>query len=80
MDMIADVTCYHCGWISGRVAGKRGAPREQWAYEGRDGSHLPLTATKRLRCARCNGPTYAEDMRAREYAEPLTAVVMAGAA
>jgi hypothetical protein len=83
MDMIADVKCYHCGWISGRIAGKRGAPRHEWAFEARDGSSTPLSARRRLRCARCNGPVYAEDLRSREFAEPLvspSAKQMAGAA
>jgi len=80
MDMVADVKCYHCGWISGRVAGKRGAPRSQWFFEGRDGSRSDLDPTKRLRCHRCNGPTYAEDLRPRVLAEPLTAPALAGAA
>jgi hypothetical protein len=80
MDMVADVKCYHCGWISGRVAGPKGAPRTAWAFEARDGSRTPLTASKRLRCQRCNGPVYAEDLRARELAEPLTSPALAGAA
>ena len=73
MDMVADVKCYHCGWISGRVAGAKGTPRSQWAFEARDGSRMPLNTGKRLRCLRCNGPVYAEDLRSRVLAEPLTA-------
>lgn len=82
MEMIADVKCYHCGWISGRVAGKKGTPQHQWAFEGRDGLSTPLTPGKRLRCLRCNGPVYAEDLRSRELSEPLTNVrpALAGAA
>ncbi len=83
MDMVADVKCYHCGWISGRVAGKKGAPQHLWAFERRDGSSTPLTPGRRLRCLRCNGPVYAEDLRSRELAEPLVPVAakaMAGAA
>jgi hypothetical protein len=83
MDMVADVKCYHCGWISGRVAGKKGAPQHLWAFEGRDGSSTPLNPGRRLRCLRCNGPVYAEDLRSRELAEPLVpaaAQTMVGAA
>jgi hypothetical protein len=80
MDMIADVTCYHCGWISGRIAGEKGTPREQWHFEARDGSSTPLSGGRRLRCLRCNGPVYAEDLRARAFAEPLTAAVPAKSA
>lgn len=82
MDMIADVKCYHCGWISGRVAGRKGSPQSEWAFEHRDGTSTPLTPGKRLRCLRCTGPVYAEDLRSRELAEPLTMVrpAMAGAA
>ena len=71
MNLVADVKCYHCGWISGRVAGEKGQPKHLWAFEARDGSRTPLDPRKRLRCLRCNGPVYAEDMRPRELAEPL---------
>jgi len=74
MDMVADVKCYHCGWISGRVAGRKGAPQHLWAFEARDGSSTPIVPGKRLHCARCNGPTFAEDLRSRLLAEPLGAV------
>lgn len=77
MDMIADVTCYHCGWISGRIAGQKGTPRGLWRFEARDGSATPLNNGKRLRCLRCNGPVYAEDLRSRAFAEPLSAAVAA---
>jgi len=80
MDMVADVKCYHCGWISGRVAGKKGTPQQMWAFEARDGNRTQLTPGKRLRCLRCNGPVYAEDLRSREMAEPLTAPALASAA
>ncbi len=42
MDMVADVKCYHCGWISGRVAGAKGSPRGELAFEARDVSRSPL--------------------------------------
>jgi hypothetical protein len=80
MDMVADVKCYHCGWISGRVAGKKGTPRSAWWFEARDGSKTPLTDGKRMRCLRCNGPVYAEDLRPRVLAEPLVSPALAGAA
>lgn len=80
MDLVADVKCYHCGWISGRVAGRKGTPQNLWAFEGRDGSSTPLVPGKRLKCLRCHGPVYAEDMRSRELAEPLTSPLLAGVA
>jgi hypothetical protein len=80
MDMVADVKCYHCGWISGRVAGKRGTPRSQWWFEARDGSRSALEQGKRMRCHRCSGPVYAEDLRPRVLAEPLVSPSLAGAA
>jgi hypothetical protein len=80
MDLVADIKCYHCGWISGRIAGRKDTPRHLWAFEARDGSRTPLTPNKRLRCLRCNGPVFAEDMRSRELAEPLTSPALAGVA
>jgi hypothetical protein len=80
MEMVADVTCYHCGWISGRIAGEKGTPRAQWVFEGRDGAVAPLSNQRRLRCSRCRGPVFAEDMRSRLLSEPLAPVRVAGAA
>lgn len=83
MDMVADVICYHCGWISGRVAGLRGTPQHMWAFEDRSGERMPLMPGKRLSCTRCSGPVYAEDLRPRALSEPLGApgkTKLAGAA
>ena len=80
MTLVADVKCYHCGWISGRVTGEKGQAKHLWAFEARDGSRTPLDPRKRLRCLRCNGPVYAADMRPRELAEPLTAPALTTAA
>jgi hypothetical protein len=59
-----DVKCYHCGHISGRVEGIRAKRIVIDTFTPRPGfkGALPQTG-ERLRCERCAGPTYLEDVR-----------------
>ncbi|MCC7371797.1 MAG: hypothetical protein IT306_25490 [Chloroflexi bacterium] len=55
----ADVTCYHCGNVSGVARIDRGAPNSAMTYLARGSeSEVPLTDRRLIRCARCNGPTF----------------------
>ncbi len=65
MQMIGDVKCYHCGHISGQVDGNRTAdgmvfhsfnPRPE--YKGD-----PPGPGDRIRCERCQGPVFLEDLQ-----------------
>lgn len=67
MPMIGDVKCYHCGHISGQVEGNRTAagmvfhtfnPRPE--YQGD-----PPGPGDKIRCERCQGPVFLEDLRPR---------------
>lgn len=67
MRMIGDVKCYHCGHISGQVEGNRTVdgmafhtfnPRPE--YKGD-----PPGPGDRIRCERCQGPVFLEDIRPR---------------
>jgi DNA-directed RNA polymerase subunit RPC12/RpoP len=63
MDVIADVKCYHCGHVSGQVVGPKNAPLRPRNFIPRPGyvGELPR-AGMRLRCERCRGPVFLEDV------------------
>ena len=64
MQVTADVKCYHCGHISGQVEGTRTDRLVLHAFRPRPGYQGPLPRPgERLRCARCQGPTFLEDIR-----------------
>jgi hypothetical protein len=67
--MVADVKCYYCGHVSGQIEGIRGAPVAATMFVPRPGfaGELPVTG-RRLRCERCGGPVFLEDVT------PLTLV------
>ena len=55
----ADVTCYHCGYISGVARIDRDAASDAITYLARDSeTEVPLTDRRLIRCARCKGPTF----------------------
>ncbi len=72
MKLIADVKCYHCGHVSGELIGVRGQPLKDWLFEPRNGA--PGPAGPRLRCARCRGPVYLEDVRPFVADDPVRTV------
>lgn len=69
----ADVTCYHCGNVSGVARIDRGADGSAMTYLARGAeTEVPLRDRKLLRCARCNGPTFFDAFQNR------TTIVAAG--
>lgn len=65
MLMIGDVKCYHCGHVSGQVEGTRGQRLVLHTFKPRPGYQGVVPAAgDRLRCERCQGPVYLEDLRA----------------
>src|SRR3990170_330050 len=60
----ADVKCYLCGHVSGRIEADHEAPLTVSAFRPREGyrARLPRPGD-RLRCERCGGPVYLEDVR-----------------
>ena len=63
----ADVTCYHCGFVSGVARKNKGAPNTATTYLAR-GADAEVTLSNRtaLRCARCNGPTFFDEFQSRQ--------------
>lgn len=61
--MIADVKCYFCGHISGQVEGDRGSTVTDATFTPRPGyTGRPFASSRRLRCERCGGPVFLEDV------------------
>ena len=60
---IADVKCYFCGHISGQLEGMLGDGVDERVFKPRPGfgGTAPLSG-RRLRCERCGGPVYLEDV------------------
>jgi hypothetical protein len=63
MDLTADVKCYYCGHVSGQIIGPKNAPLRVTNFIPREGykGDLPKPGD-RLRCERCRGPVYLEDV------------------
>lgn len=65
------VVCYHCGHTSGEVEAASGAPLATGVFlpAGRAAEPQPLRGG-RVRCLRCKGPTYFEDVRTVRERQP----------
>ncbi|MFN8558284.1 MAG: hypothetical protein U0531_13395 [Dehalococcoidia bacterium] len=72
MNIVADVKCYHCGFVSGEVIGERARPVKEWTFEPAAGPARPVGP--RLRCERCQGPVYFEDTRPYDAQDPVRAL------
>jgi hypothetical protein len=60
---IADVKCYYCGHISGQVEGNLGdAPADMTFTPRIEAGGATSLFGRRLRCERCGGPVYLEDV------------------
>ncbi len=63
MLVTADVKCYHCGHVSGQIVGPRNGRLRAKDFRPRPGSTRPLPGPgESLRCERCNGPVFLEDV------------------
>ena len=63
MELVADVKCYYCGHVSGQIRGPRHTTLKTTAFIPRPGyTKQAPQAGERLRCERCNGPVYLEDV------------------
>jgi hypothetical protein len=63
MQVTADVKCYYCGHVSGQIIGPKNAPLKVSNFVPRTGYTGALPSPgDRLRCERCRGPVYLEDV------------------
>jgi len=64
MQVVGDVKCYHCGHISGQVEGSRTDRLVLQKFTPRPGYKGAVPGPgERLRCERCRGPVFLEDLR-----------------
>ncbi|MCL5263880.1 MAG: hypothetical protein M1343_01575 [Chloroflexi bacterium] len=74
MKVIADVKCYHCGFISGQLVGEQNGRIRPESFHPVDKYPRPLPRSGDiLRCGRCGGPVYLEDVRIyhKRIVEPI---------
>jgi hypothetical protein len=62
MKVSASVRCYHCGHVSGEMVAEYGENVARGEFNPREGSDVPAEGAP-LRCERCDGPVYLEDVR-----------------
>ena len=74
MRLIGDVKCYHCGHVSGQIEGTRTDKLVLNSFKPRPGYQGPLPENgERIRCERCQGPVFLEDMQpVDEFAQLAT--------
>ncbi len=64
MLMISDVKCYHCGHVSGQIEATKEDRLVIQAFKPREGYKGPKPKPgDSLRCERCGGPVFLEDLR-----------------
>ncbi|HEX2173194.1 MAG TPA: hypothetical protein VHL09_12205 [Dehalococcoidia bacterium] len=64
MTISADVKCYYCGHVSGKISGEAGAPFKRDSFEpaaAHAGEAIPVG--QRFRCLRCGGPVFLDDVQ-----------------
>lgn len=59
----AEVKCYFCGHVSGQIFGQRHQPFTVSNFRPRPGYQGdPMQPGRRLRCERCQGPVFLEEV------------------
>ncbi len=62
MQLVADVKCYYCGFVSGEMVSADGQSLKNGTFRPALGVKMPVTRGA-LRCARCGGPVFMDDVR-----------------
>lgn len=72
MQVIGDVKCYHCGHVSGQIEGTRTDRLVLHTFTPRPGfrGQAPKPG-ERIRCERCGGPVFLEDLQPVLRTEPI---------
>jgi DNA-directed RNA polymerase subunit RPC12/RpoP len=72
MRVVGDVKCYHCGHVSGQIEGERTDRLVLHTFRPRPGYRGPLPQPgQRIRCERCGGPVFLEDLQPVFQADPI---------
>lgn len=64
MNIVGELKCFHCARVAGELLSRLDRPAEPRRFR-RAGDEMPvvLVARQRVRCPRCGGPTYVDDIR-----------------
>jgi hypothetical protein len=64
MFLVADVKCYYCGFISGELVSPMGQSLKNGTFRPAAGVDAASSVHEgKLRCARCGGPVYTDEIR-----------------
>src|SRR5262249_40018991 len=64
MFLVADVKCYYCGFISGELVSPMGQSLKNGTFRPAAGVDAASSVHNgKLRCARCGGPVYTDEIR-----------------
>lgn len=73
----ADVKCYYCGHISGQIEGNPGQADSLWNYRAGTGAVSCVRhGAKRIRCTRCGGPVFLDEIETIRFPQPLPAAAL----
>lgn len=73
MLQVADVKCYYCGFISGELVSPQGQALKNGTFRPSPGVDGAEVSSGKLRCARCGGPVFLDEVRA-ERPRPVPVV------
>jgi hypothetical protein len=60
---VGDVKCYYCGFISGELVEANRQNLKNGTFRPAAGVDVAAVMSGRLRCARCGGPVFIDDVR-----------------
>ena len=70
---VGDVKCYYCGFVSGELVGPSGQALRSGTFRPVSGVESASVSAGKLRCARCGGPVFIDDVRTeRPRPAPIT--------
>jgi hypothetical protein len=72
MQIRADVKCYFCGHVSGQIEGDPDRAEALWHYRTTTGAVASVRhGAKRIRCDRCRGPVFLDEIETVRFPQPL---------
>jgi hypothetical protein len=70
---VGDVKCYYCGFISGELVGATSQNLKNGTFRPAPGIDLVDVTVGKLRCARCGGPVFIDEVRVEKPRQaPMT--------
>jgi hypothetical protein len=73
MLLVADIKCYYCGFISGELVSPNSQSLKNGTFRPAEGVDAAATSGGKLRCARCGGPVFLDEVRTEKPRQaPMT--------